>query len=63
MSINPAHLHLALNHLPVLGVLFGTILLAVGTLAPGRHDSADQPRCPAVDGGSSRRGLPDRRTG
>ena len=30
MSINPAHLHLVLNHLPVLGVLFGTILLAVG---------------------------------
>jgi hypothetical protein len=23
MSINPAHLHLALNHVPVLGVLFG----------------------------------------
>jgi len=30
MSINPAHIHLALNHVPVLGVLFGTILLAMG---------------------------------
>jgi uncharacterized membrane protein len=30
MSINPAHLHLVLNHFPVLGVLFGTLLLAVG---------------------------------
>jgi len=29
MPINPAHLHLALNHLPVLGVLFGTVLLAL----------------------------------
>ena len=30
MPLNPAHLHLALNHLPVFGVLFGTILLAIG---------------------------------
>jgi hypothetical protein len=30
MPINPAHLHLALNHLPVLGVLFGTLLLGFG---------------------------------
>ena len=27
--MNPAHLHLALNHIPVLGTLFGLLLLAL----------------------------------
>ncbi|GAB4328177.1 MAG: hypothetical protein OHK0038_01980 [Flammeovirgaceae bacterium] len=28
--MNPAHIHLLLNHIPILGSLFGTILLAIG---------------------------------
>lgn len=32
MFVNSAHLHLALNHVPVLGILFGTVLLGVGLL-------------------------------
>jgi uncharacterized membrane protein len=30
--MNPAHIHLLLNHIPILGSLFGTILLAIGLL-------------------------------
>lgn len=28
--MNPAHLHLLLNHMPVLGIIFGVLVLAVG---------------------------------
>jgi uncharacterized membrane protein len=28
--MNPAHIHLILNHIPVLGILFGSIVLAFG---------------------------------
>jgi uncharacterized membrane protein len=30
--MNPAHFHLLLNHIPILGSLFGTILLAIGLI-------------------------------
>jgi uncharacterized membrane protein len=34
--VNPAHLHLVLNHLPILGVLFGTLLLVIGFVRKNR---------------------------
>ena len=30
--MDQAHLHLILNHFPILGPLFGTVLLLIGTL-------------------------------
>jgi hypothetical protein len=30
MNLNPAHIHLLLNHIPILGTLFGIVLLASG---------------------------------
>ncbi len=34
--MNAAHLHLMLNHVPVLGVAFGTVLLGLGLLRENR---------------------------
>lgn len=34
--MNPAHLHLILNHFPVLGLLFGLVILAFGLLRKQR---------------------------
>lgn len=34
--MNDAHLHLALNHFPILGTLFGTILLGLGVFGKNK---------------------------
>ncbi len=42
--MNPAHVHLWLNHLPVVGTFFGLLLLLVAIL----RRSAELPACPEL---------------